>query len=984
MKRLSLFLCLLALLHTAAQARVIYVDATATGAANGTSWADAYPTLSQALTRSNAAATPDSILIAAGVYYPAGLQSSTLRDSSFCIFRGGIRLYGGFPTGGGVRNTTTHKVFLDGDINSASTSTDNSRHVLVISGLSATADTVLVDGLTIRNGYANGNNAVDTFNAQPVTRRFGGGVYLSHCYSPALLFNGCVIRDNASIGNIGTTSPVQASYSGSGGGLFVDSATFEMCNCIVVGNTTRGGATPGARVASAESYGGGVSMRRSTVGFFNCGFYRNVAQSTNYGNGGPFGTPSIRPGYGGAIYNNNSLATIINCTFARDAAWRGFVNATGTAIYTSATTAIAPVITNCIFWKNASSSSVNNSRDTTAGITGGATVTYSLSWRNMVAGTGNIANTDPLFVDTLTDNYHLKATSPAINAGSNAALPASLATDADGASRIVQGTVDMGLYEAPVSGLLGRDTLCTGATTVLSGYPAGGTYSSSDTAVAKIDTAGVVTPIAAGTVTMTYTSGASVSTLVMTLIATPTLASIVGGGGPAVCPGSPIALSHPTPGGVWKSSNAAVATVNPNTGVVTGALGGTANISYTVYGAAGTVCDAVVTTSVTILAKPAFSNINPTPALCIGAPPVQLTGSSAGATLVWSGSDTVVATVSNTGLVTPLSTGTVVITLTATGANGCTSSYNYNMTASALPVTYPITGPSSVCLNDTIRLSTATTGGYWWSNDMSVALVDPYDGVVTGIGGGTVAILYSVDNGPCGVAVAKNITVIQVSVDPITGSDSVCLGATILLSNATSGGTWSSISPDTATVSATGMVTGQMNGNAYIVYTATQGACKDSVLFPLTVAASNLSPVISSNGTVLSTGFFSGYSWALNGTPIPGAINRIFTPTVGGSYTVTVTDSGGCTGTSAPFTALGVEDMNSLGLEASIYPNPTTGQTTISGLPEGSLLTLSDITGKVLLQTKTTAAITTLDVSPFVPGIYLLRTPLGTQKVVKE
>jgi len=56
-------------------------------------------------------------------------------------------------------------------------------------------------------------------------------------------------------------------------------------------------------------------------------------------------------------------------------------------------------------------------------------------------------NSDPLFVDSLNNNYILQATSPAIDTGSNASLPVTIITDLNGYNRIINTTVDMGPYE---------------------------------------------------------------------------------------------------------------------------------------------------------------------------------------------------------------------------------------------------------------------------------------------------------------------------------------------------------------------------------------------------------------------------------------------------------------------------------------------------------------------------------------------------------
>ena len=71
------------------------------------------------------------------------------------------------------------------------------------------------------------------------------------------------------------------------------------------------------------------------------------------------------------------------------------------------------------------------------------------------SGTGNL-DADPLFVDadgaddvagTADDNLRLQPGSPAIDAGNNAAVPAGVTTDLDGAPRIFNSVVDMGAYE---------------------------------------------------------------------------------------------------------------------------------------------------------------------------------------------------------------------------------------------------------------------------------------------------------------------------------------------------------------------------------------------------------------------------------------------------------------------------------------------------------------------------------------------------------
>ncbi|RYD52364.1 MAG: T9SS type A sorting domain-containing protein [Sphingobacteriales bacterium] len=761
MKRFfSFLLSFITLLPYATRANVIYVDATATGSGNGSSWTNAYLTLSAALAASNGGATSDSIFIAAGTYYPTGIQASTMRDSAFCITRGGIRLYGGYPAGGGARNPALHQVSLDGNIGAVGNITDNSRHVLIIAGLSVTADTVLLDGLTIQNGYADGGNTIQYVNGKPLTCRFGGGIYITCCGSSKLLFNNCRITNNASEGNAGSFYSLTAGYTGSGGGIRADSSVFELRNTVLAHNSCKGGKgatnpTSGSPnyVPSGHSYGGSLAVSSGEARIYNCLFSENTARRMS-----AFGMPSGY-GYGGAIYNDSTVLTIANCTFAKNTSEAeyfpystGPVLLKGAVLY-SRTTPL-PTLTNCIFWQSRNWP-LELSKDTTAGIVGGGAVMYSLSWRALMAGTGNLSNTSPLFVDSANGDYRLSAVSPAINAGSNSAVPASLTTDLDGTVRIQQSTVDMGAYEAPASGLVGPATICSGAQAIFNGYPAGGLFSATNPAVITISQTGLVTGISAGTDTITYVSGTTTLRQVITVLQSPVIASISGNAVP-VCPGTTLALSHALSGGSWSSANTSVATVT-NAGVVAGISAGSALIKYTVVVSPGNGCPATASTSVTVLAAPVISGTVSNPSICVGSV-VPLSGSAPGSTLSWSSSNTAVATVNTTGVVTGISTGMATITVTATGTNGCTKSFPYNLTVMSFPSVSPIAGPSAMCMGDSIVLNGSPAGGIWTSSNPSVASVMP-GGAVWGISAGTATIKYKKSTSTCSDSTQKMVTV---------------------------------------------------------------------------------------------------------------------------------------------------------------------------------------------------------------------------------
>ena len=127
----------------------------------------------------------------------------------------------------------------------------------------------------------------------------------------------------------------------------------------------------------------------------------------------------------------------------------------------------------------------------------------------------------------------------------------------------------------PISGI---GNLCQGSGTSLSDATLGGTWSSSNTS-ATVSSTGVVSGVDTGSgtnITYTLPTGCYVDVPVVVFpIPTPIM------GADSVCPGSYVILSDTTAGGVWSSSNGAVATSIALTGKVEGATPGTVNISYT-------------------------------------------------------------------------------------------------------------------------------------------------------------------------------------------------------------------------------------------------------------------------------------------------------------------------------------------------------------------------------------------------------------------
>ena len=187
----------------AATGQIIYVDDDAAAGGDGTSWANAYKYLQDAL---DAAASGDEIWVAEGVYKPdedtAHPTGTGDRTATFHL-KNGVGIYGGFGGGESV---------LSGDLNgddgpNFANYSDNSRHVVTGSG---TGGTAVLEGFTIMGGYA-------------VGRHGGGGMY-NYTGSPTVA--NCTFTGN--------------SAEESGGGMHnYDYSSPTLTNCNSLGTQLR-------------------------------------------------------------------------------------------------------------------------------------------------------------------------------------------------------------------------------------------------------------------------------------------------------------------------------------------------------------------------------------------------------------------------------------------------------------------------------------------------------------------------------------------------------------------------------------------------------------------------------------------------------------------------------------------------------------------------------------------------------------------------
>ena len=312
----------------------------------------------------------------------------------------------------------------------------------------------------------------------------------------------------------------------------------------------------------------------------------------------------------------------------------------------------------------------------------------------------------------------------------------------------------------------------------------------------------------------------------------------------------------------WKSSNTSVAAVS-SSGVVTAKAAGVATITVTTNDGSKTAqCNVTVSVPVTgvSLNKTSLSMVvGETQTLTATVLPVDATDKS----VTWSSSNTAVATVSASGVITAKAAGSATIMVTANdGGSTATCAVTVSVPVSGVSLdktslTLPVGDTQT--LTATVSPSNASDKSVAWSSgNTSVATVSS-TGVVTAKAAGTTTITVTTKDGgktaTCNVTVVIPVTGVsldQMSLTMVAG-DNRTLTATVSPSDATDKSvTWSSSNTSVATVSATGVVTAKAGGSATITVTTNDGgktaSCSVTVSVPVTGVSLNKTSLTLSEG----------------------------------------------------------------------------------------------------------------------------------------
>ncbi len=542
---------------------------------------------------------------------------------------------------------------------------------------------------------------------------------------------------------------------------------------------------------------------------------------------------------------------------------------------------------------------VNAGATTPAIITGSTSICTGSSSTLADATTGGTWSSTSIGVATINASGVVTGVSPG-----TALISYTVTNSCGSAARTTTVVVTSGSTAGTISG---ASTVCVGATTTFTNTTTGGTWSSSNTSIATINSSGVITGVTAGTATITYTvtSGCGSATTTRPITVSPAASAGTISGAATVCTGTTITLTSSVSGGTWTSSAPSIASVSTG-GIVLPLSAGSVTISYAVSGTCGS---AIATKSVAVSSAPVVSSISGASTIC-AALTTTLTDTATGGT--WSSSNSSVASVNSSGIVTGVAAGSATISYVKTNACG-TASAAKGMTVGSLPSAGTLSGATAVCTGTTITLSSTATGGTWLSSNTAVATVVASTGVVRGVTAGTVTITYYVSS-TCATAIAtRSITVAASgSAGTITGVAAVCRGASATLTNSVSGGTWSSSNATIASISSTGVVTGVAAGSVTITYTTTSGCGSAFATKAFTVNALPYVSIISgpssvcTGTTVTMTDSFSGGGWISSNTAAATITSSgVVTGISAGSTIITYFITNGC-GTSVKTKALTV------------------------------------------------------------------------------
>ncbi len=288
------------------------------------------------------------------------------------------------------------------------------------------------------------------------------------------------------------------------------------------------------------------------------------------------------------------------------------------------------------------------------------------------------------------------------------------------------------------------------------------------------------------------------------------------------------------------------------------------------------------------------------------------------------------------------------------------------LTVSALPPTPTITagGATTFCQGGSVTLTSSVAASYAWSTGATTQSI-----TVSASGSYTVTVANS--NGCSATSAATAVTVNPKPAPVITpsGATTICSGSSVTLD---AGAGYSSYAWSTGATTQT--ITVSAAGNYTVAVTSSSGCSGTSAATTVTVVA-NPTPTTTPSGTVsipaggnvtiTTNDTYAAYLWST------GATTQSINATAAGSYTVTVTNGTGCSGTSAPVV-----------VTISSCPKPTiTASGSVTNVCAGKKITLTASAGSSYLWS---TGATTQKITVTAAGSYYVTEPSACGNVTSD
>ncbi len=358
---------------------IIYVDQAASGVGDGSSWADAFASLHDAL---DLGVSGDVVRVAVGEYVPSRETIPGDPRSATFALAAGVSVEGGYAgVAGADPNELVGLTHVSGDIGVAGQTTDNVYHVLT----AAFVGEARIDRFAVRDGWAAFSSSFP-FGYGAGLLADGSDLHLTNCS----FYDNLSAEDGAAIYQLGSRLHLDdCSFSsnqagdGSGGAVCSSSTHVTIESCSFSGNIAGSeggglwlsGAAPDVTLRNCNFngnearawHGGGASISGGTTVVSDCAFSDNesltgfgagLAQldgalsldkcivegnSTQFGWAGGIYCPEVQltlteceirdndAPYGGGVYAGGSTVLVDRCTFSDNggAVFAGGLHAAG-------------------------------------------------------------------------------------------------------------------------------------------------------------------------------------------------------------------------------------------------------------------------------------------------------------------------------------------------------------------------------------------------------------------------------------------------------------------------------------------------------------------------------------------------------------------------------------------------------------------------------------------------------------------------------